>query len=159
MVWCNVALIWVLLSLKPRRHVFWRQWPIHNNQPRREKPLLGILRTTKALTSLCIRADLSAHLLFTYCKLSHLNLLQVNPNCLYSLCGLGDCLSLTKSQLWRRVFSRWDPLLYYDRQEVLIAIIRKYYILWKQPRSLFCLPKFVWMVLEPSSTIIYDICL
>ena len=41
------------------------------------KPVSGGLRTTKAQTSLRIRTDWSAPLLFSYWKISYLNLLQV----------------------------------------------------------------------------------
>ena len=39
-------------------------------------PVFGGLQTTKAQTSLRIRADWSVHLLFAYWKVSYLNLLQ-----------------------------------------------------------------------------------
>ena len=53
-------------------------------------PVFGGLRTTKAQTRLPFCADWSAPLLFTYWKVSYLNLLQANFNFLASLCSWGD---------------------------------------------------------------------
>ena len=48
------------------------------------KPVIGVLRTTKVQTSLCIHTVWLAPLLFPYWKVSYLNLLQA------SLCSWGD---------------------------------------------------------------------
>ena len=60
--------------------------------PWREKTCLRCLGTTKAQTSLrgFIRAVWSAPLLFTYWKLSYLDMLQANSNFIASLCSWGD---------------------------------------------------------------------
>ena len=54
------------------------------------KPVFRGLRTTQAQTSLRIRAVWSGPLLFTFWKVSYVNLLQVKFNYLASLCSWGD---------------------------------------------------------------------
>ena len=76
------------------------------------KPVFGGLRTIQEQTSLCMRADWSAPLLFAFWKVSYLNLLQAKFQFLASLCSWGDWFEISFVGNLRQPFLRQGPYVY-----------------------------------------------